>query len=149
MGDDVGEVVRTAGLQVRVACLLSHFGSHGDVVASELEVSRGGLDPSRYQEDAGSVLDQGLVADRVKCGQDPLGTSAIAEDDPGPAEPVHDAQRQHRVVEGGPGQCGIDVGALAPGEGQVLGLAGTAHPLGGGGGCLGEPRGMGRSGAIV
>ena len=32
------------------------------------------------------------VASRVQCGQDALGASAVAEDDPGPAEPVDDAR---------------------------------------------------------
>ena len=38
------------------------------------------------------------VAGRIECGQDPLCASAVAEHDPGPAEPVDEAEREQRVV---------------------------------------------------
>ena len=67
---------------------------------------------------------RGGVAGGVERRQDPLRAAAVAEDDPGPAEPVDDGEREQRVVRRAPGQGGVDVGALGPGEGEVLGLAG-------------------------
>ena len=126
---DVGEVVAAARLQVDVVDRVGQLGGRGDVVAGELEVARRRLDPRREQQRAGPVSGRGRVAGGVERGQDPLRASAVAEDDPGPAEPVDDAEREQRVVRGAPGQRGVDVGALGPGEGEVLGLAAAAHAL--------------------
>ena len=90
--DDVGEVVAAARLQVDVVGRVGQLGGRGDVVAGELEVTRRRLDPRREQERAGPVPGRGRVAGRVERGQDPLRASAVAEDDPGPAEPVDDAR---------------------------------------------------------
>ena len=87
------------------------------------------FDPRREQQGARPGLGRGRVAGRVERGQDPLRASAVAEDDPGPAEPVDDAEREQRVVRGAPGQRGVDVGALGAGEGEMLGLAAAAHTL--------------------
>ena len=70
------------------------------------------------------------VAGGVERGQDPLRAAAVAEHDPRPAEPVDDREREQRVVRGAPGQRGVDVRALGPGEGEVLGLARAAHARG-------------------
>ena len=50
------------------------------------------LDPRREQQGAGPVARRGRVAGGVERGQDPLRAAAVAEDDPGPAEPVDDAR---------------------------------------------------------
>jgi hypothetical protein len=71
-----------------------------------------------------------------------LRASAVAQDDPGPAESVDDVECAQRVVDCAPGQCGVDVGAFGAGEGQVLGLASAAHALRGRSGRGGEPRGV-------
>ena len=106
------------------------------------------LDPRRQQQGAGPVPGRACVSGRLEGGQDPLRASAVAEDDPGPAEPVDDVERQRRVVDRAPGQCGVDVGALGPRERQVLGLAAAAHALGGRRGGLREPGGMRCEGAF-
>ena len=128
MRHDVGEVVAAARLQVDIIDRVGQFGGCGDVVAGEFEVTRRRFDPRREQQGAGPVSDRGRVAGRVERGQDPLCASAVAEDDPGPTEPVDDVEREQRVVRGAPGQRGVDVGALGPGEGEMLGLAAAAHP---------------------
>ena len=148
VGDDVGEVIAAAGLQIGVVGRVGQFGRCGDVVAGEVEVAGRGFDPRREQESVGSVPGRASIAGRLQGGQDPLRAPAVAEDDPGPAEPVREAQRQLRVVCGAPGQCGVDVGALGPGEGEVLGLAGASHTLRGRASGLGEPGGVRRSGAL-
>ena len=98
MRHDVGEVVTAARLQVDIIDRVGQFGGCGDVVAGEFEVTRRRFDPRREQQGAGPVPDRGGVAGRVECGQDPLCASAVAEDDPGPTEPVDDAEREQRVV---------------------------------------------------
>ena len=106
------------------------------------------FDPGREQKGRGPVSGRGRVAGRVERGQDPLGASAVAEDDPGPAEPVGDAEREQRVVRDAPGQGGVDVGALGPGEGQVLGLVTAAHACCGESGRVREPGGVCGPGTI-
>ena len=56
------------------------------------------FDPRREQQRAGAVAARGRVAGGVERRQDPLRAAAVAEDDPGPAEPVDDAEREQRVV---------------------------------------------------
>ena len=148
MRHDVGEVVAAARLQVDVVDRVGQLGGRGDVLAGELEATRRRLDPRREQQRAGPVAGRRRVAGRVERGQDPLCAPAVAEDDPGPAEPVDDAEREQRVVRGAPGQGGVDVGALGPGEGEVLGLATAAHALRRGSGRVGEPRGVRGEGAL-
>ena len=148
MRHDVGEVVAAARLQVDVADRVGQLGGRGDVLAGELEVTRRRLDPRREQQRAGAVADRGRVAGGVERRQDPLRAAAVAEDDPGPAEPVDDAEREQRVVRGAPGQGGVDVGALGPGEGEMLGLAALRTPVRGGSGGRGEPRGVRGEGAL-
>ena len=92
MRHDVGEVVAAARLQVDVVDRVGQVGGGGDVVAGELEVTGRRFDPRREQQGAGPVSGRGGVAGRVERGQDPLRASAVAEDDPGPAEPVDDAR---------------------------------------------------------
>ena len=70
----------------------------------------------------------GRVAGGVEGGQDPLCAAAVAQHDPGPAEPVGDVEREPRVVRDAPRQGGVDVGAFGAGEGKVLGLAGCVRP---------------------
>ena len=127
--DDVGEVVAAARLQVDVVDRVGQLGGRGDVLAGELEATGRRLDPRREQQGAGPVADRGRVAGGVERRQDPLRAPAVAEDDPGPAEPVDDVEREQRVVRGAPGQRGVDVGALGPREGEVLGLAAAAHAV--------------------
>ena len=62
--------------------------------------------------------------------------------------PLTMASATEWVVFDAPGQRGVDVGALGPGEGEVLGLVAAAHAVGGGGGRVGEPRGVGGEGAL-
>ena len=92
MRHDVGEVVRAACLQVDVVDRVGQLGGLGDVVAGELEAIGRRLDPRREQEGVGPVSGRGRVAGGVECGQDPLRASAVAENDPGPTEPVDDAR---------------------------------------------------------
>ena len=123
MRHDVGEVVAAARLQIDVVDRVGQLAGRGDVVAGELEVTGRRLDPRREQQRVGPVSDRRRVAGGVERRQDPLRAPAVAEHDPGPAEPVDDVEREQRVVRGAPGQGGVDVGALGPGEGEVLGLA--------------------------
>ena len=148
MRHDVGEVVTAARLQVDIADRVGQLGGCGDVFAGELEVTRRRFDPRREQQGAGPVSDRGRVAGGIERRQDPLRASAVAEDDPGPAEPVDDAEREQRVVRGAPGQGGVDVGALGPSEGEMLGLATAAHALCRGSGCIREPCGVRGEGAL-
>jgi len=118
------------------------------VLAGRFEATCRSLDPRGEEEGSGPVTDRGGVAGRVDCAHDSLCTSAVAEHDPGPAEPVDEVERQERVVDGAPGQGGVDVGALGAGEGEMVGLTAAAHPLGGGSGCFGEPSGVSSDGAL-
>jgi hypothetical protein len=109
-------------------------------------MARGCLDPCREQQCRGAVVGRRRVTRGVERGQQALRAAGIAEDDPGPAEPVGDAQRAARVVDGAPGQRGVEVGPLGAGEGQVLGLPRAAHarrrgrrPRGVPGGVRGAP----------
>ena len=148
MRHDVGEVVAAARLQVDIVDRVGQVGGRGDVVAGELEATGRRFDPPGEQQGVGPVADRGGVAGRIEGGQDPLRASAVAEDDPGPAEPVDEAERDERVVGDAPGQRGVDVGALGPGEGEMLGLVTAAHTLCGGSGGVGEPCGVGGEGAL-
>ena len=148
MRHDVGEVVTAARLQVDIVDRVGQVGGGGDVVAGELEATDRRFDPPGEQQGVGPVAGRGGVAGRVECGQDPLRASAVAEDDPGPTEPVDEAERDQRVVRDAPGQRGVDVGALGPGEGEMLGLAAAAHTLRGGSGGVGEPCGVRGEGAL-
>ena len=148
MRHDVGEVVATARLEVGVGARVGQLAGGGDVAAGRLEMARRRLDPAREQQRAGAVPDRRRGARGSERGQDPLRAAAVAEDDPGPAEPVDDVERALRLVRGAPGQCGVDVGALRAGEGQVLGLAGAAHALGRRRGGGGEPGGVRVAGAV-
>ena len=98
MRHDVGEVVRAARLQVDVIDRVGQLGGGGDVVAGEIEVTGRRFDPRREQQGVGPVPGRRRVAGRVERGQDSLRASAVAENDPRPAEPVDDAQREQRVV---------------------------------------------------
>ena len=73
MGDDVGEVVAAAGLQVGVVGRLGQLGRCGDVVAGEVEVAGRRLDPRREQEGVGSVPGRPGVA-----GQPPARSGSVA-----------------------------------------------------------------------
>ena len=92
MRHDVGEVVGAPRLQVDVVDGVGHLGGVGDVVAGELEATGRRFDPRGEQEGVGPVSGRGRVAGGVERGQDPLRASAVAEDDPGPTEPVDDAR---------------------------------------------------------
>ena len=93
MRHDVGEVVAAARLQVDVVDRVGQVGGGGDVVAGELEATGRRFDPRREQQGVGPVPGRGRVAGRIERGQDPLRASAVAEHDPGPAEPVDEAER--------------------------------------------------------
>ena len=149
MRHDVGEVVRTASLNVDVIDGVGQFGGRGDVVPGEVKATRGRFNPRGEQQGVGPVPGRRGVAGGGECGQDPFCTSAVAQDNPGPPEPVRDAHREPRVVRGAPGQRGVDVGAFGAGEGQVLGLPATAHTLGGWIGGLCEPCGVRRIRVVV
>ena len=125
--DDVGEVVGAARLEVGVA---------GASAAAAAMCSRAGsrstgrrLDPRREQQRGRAVRGAAAVAGGVERGQDPLRAAAVAEDDPRPAEPVGDVEREQRVVRRAPRERGVDVRALGAGEREVLGLARAAHAL--------------------
>ena len=148
MRHDVGEVVTAARLQVDIVDRVGQVGGGGDVVAGELEATNRRFDPPGEQQGVGPVADRGCVAGRIECGKDSLCASAVAEDDPGPTEPVDEAERDQRVVHDAPGQRGVDVGALGPGEGEMLGLVAAAHTLRGGSGRVGEPSCVGGEGAL-
>ena len=94
MRHDVGEVVRAASLQVDVIDGCRRVRWPRRCGAGEVEVTGGRLDPGREQQAAGPVPDRRGVAGRVERGQDPLRASAVAENDPGPAESVGDAGRR-------------------------------------------------------
>ena len=61
--------------------------------SGELEATGRRFDPRGEQQRVGPVAGRGGVAGRVERGQDPLRASAVTEDDPGPAEPVDEAER--------------------------------------------------------
>ena len=146
--DDVREVVAAARLQIDVAGRVRQRAGDGDVLAGELEATGRRLDPRREQQRPGPVPGRGRLAGRVEGRQDPLRAAAVAQHDPGPAEAVDDVEPEQRVVRGGPGQRGVDVGTLGPGEREVLGLPVAAHAGGGGAGRLREPRGVRAEGAV-
>ena len=52
--------------------------------------------------------------------------SAVAEDDPGPPEPVGEADATGGSLTMLQVNDGVDVGALGPSEGEMLGLAAAA-----------------------
>ena len=120
--DDVGEVVGAAGLAGRrrrrassvAAAMCRRAGSRWPVDASIQAASSSAVARSRGRR---------AVAGGVERGEDALRAAAVAEDDPGPAEPVGDLEPSQRVVRRAPGQRGVDVGALGPREREVLGLA--------------------------
>ena len=127
---DVGEVVAAARLQVDVVDRVGQRGGGGDVLARELEVAGRRLDPRREQQRArrgrgrGAASPAASSAARIRCAPR-LSPSTIHAQ----PNPLAIAQREQRVVRGAPGQRGVDVGALGPGEGEVLGLARAAHAL--------------------
>ena len=127
---DVGEVVGAARLQVDVVDRVGQLGRRRRCARGR---ARGGPSTLRSTPRAAArsarSRGRGRVAGGVERGQDPLRASAVAEDDPGPAEPVGDVEREQRVVRGAPGQRGVDVGALGAGEREVLGLLRAAHAL--------------------
>jgi hypothetical protein len=141
MRHDVGKVVQATGLQVDVVAGFGQVGDGGDVAFGQIETACRCLDPRRDQQGAGPVPGLGGVAGRVKRRQDPLCPPAVAEDDPGPTEPVGDAESEQRVVRGAPGQRGVDVRALGPDEGQGLGLTPAADIRRAGLGCVGARMG--------
>ncbi len=148
MGHDVGQVVAAARLQLDVARRFGDVGSHRDVSAGALEASCGGFDPRREQECRRPIPGLRRVVCRLEGAQDPFGASAVPEDDPGPAEPVADVEREQRIVHGAPRQRRVDVGALGPGEGQVLCLVPAANPFRRRPRMVREPCGVGGKGAV-
>ena len=118
------------------------------MVAGELEATDRRFDPPGEQQGVGPVAGGGGVGGRIEGGRDSLRASAVAEHDPGPAEPVDEAERDQRVVHDAPAQRGVDVGALGPSEGEMLGLAAAAHTLRGGGCGVGEPCSVSREGGF-
>ena len=142
VGHDVGAVVRAPRLQVDVTDPLSDLGGGGDVLLGEVEALGGGFDPGGEQQRVGAVGVRCGVAGGVERGQDPLCAAAVSEDDPGPTEAVDQVEGAEGVVVDGPGQRGVDVGSLGPGEGEVLALRAAAHPVGRGSGGRREPGGV-------
>ena len=110
MRDDVGEVVRTAGLELRPAGQRIRL---GDVAPGALEIARGGLDPRGEQQRIRAVCGRGRLAGSVQRTEQPLGAAIVAEHDPRPPEAARDGQRADRIVCRAPGERGVDVRTLS------------------------------------
>ena len=105
------------------------------------------LQPAGEQQAGRPVPGRGLVAGRPEGVADPGGADhPVAQDDPGPAEPVGQPQPEPGVVPHGPGEGGVDVGPLGPDQGQALGLGRTADFCAAAVGGVGEPGGVGGGG---
>ena len=136
VGDDVGEVVGAAGLELGARCERGLV----DVAPGGLEVTGRGLDPREQQRRRAVPPGRRGVAGGFERGEQPLRPAVVAEDDPRPAEPVGDRERPLRVVLRAPRERGVDVRALGADELEVLGLARAAHPRRGFPGRRREPR---------
>ena len=112
-------------------------------MARSFEVSGRRLQPSGEQQGRGPIDRRGGFAGGVESGRDALCTPGVTEHDPGPSEPVHDAQREEGFVGDAPAEGGVDVGSFGPGERKMVGLTGAADATRGGCGGLGEPSGVG------
>ena len=127
---DVGEVVGAARLQVGVVDRVGELGRGGDVPAGGLEVARRRLDPGGEQERgrpgraAGAASPAASSAARSRCAPRLSPRTIHAQ-----PNPLAMRERAQRVVRRAPGQRGVDVGALGPGEREVLGLPRAAHAL--------------------
>ena len=128
MRHDVGEVVAAPRLQVDVVDRVGQFGGGGDVVAGELEVDPSTLRSTpraagrRPGRAVGAASPAASSAARIRCA--PRLSPRTTQAQP---NPLTMSSATQRVVRGAPRQRGVDVGALGPGEGEVLGLAAAAH----------------------
>ena len=91
------------------------------------EVTRRRLDPAGQEQGDGPLAGRVEPGRRVQGGHDPLGATAVAEDDPGPAEPGGEVEGPQRVVPDAPREGRVDVRALGAGEPEVLVLVGAAY----------------------
>jgi hypothetical protein len=130
MRDHVGEVVGAARLQVDVVDRLRQSGGLAEVFAGMLEPVGRGLDPRGEQQRAGAVACRRIPAGGLECREDPLRAAAVTENDPGPTEPVDDAQCEQGVMGRAPRQGGVDVGPLDAREGEVFCLPAAPHTVG-------------------
>ena len=137
---DVGEVVAAACLQVDVADRVGELGGRRDVVAGVFEVTGRRFQPCREQEScrharrAGAASPAASRAVMIRCT--PRLSPRTTQAQP---NPLTMREREQRVVRHAPGQRGVDVGALGPGEREVLGLVAAADTVGRRSGRVGEP----------
>ena len=117
----------------------SRASSRRSVDASIHAASRSALARSR----AGAASPAASSAARIRCA--PRLSPRTTQAQPNPLTMV---EREQRVVLDAPRQRGVDVGALGPGEGEMLGLVAAAHPLRRGCGRVREPCGVRGEGAL-
>ena len=98
----------------------SRAGSRSPVDASIQAASSSASARSR----GGAASPAASSAARIRCA--PLLSPSTTQAQPNPLTML---EREQRVVGHAPGQRGVDVGALGPGEREVLGLAAAAHTL--------------------
>ncbi len=92
---------------------------------------------------AGAASPAASSAARIRCA--PLLSPRTTQAQPNPLTRLSASSGS---CDDAPRQRGVDVGALGPGEGEMLGLATAAHTLGGGSGRVGEPCGVRGEGAL-
>ena len=112
-----------------------------EVRARAFDVAGGRLQPSGQEQTGRLLLWRGETGGRGERATDPRGSGdAVAEHHPRPAESVGDADAEARGVFGGPGEGGVDVGAVGANGGHARGLGVAAYGRGASIGGFGEPR---------
>ena len=116
--------------------------------SGELEATGRCFDPRGEQEGvgpvrAGAASPAASSAARIRCA--PRLSPSTTQAQPNPLTMASASSGSCSMLHA---QRGVDVGALGPGEGEMLGLVAAAHTWRGGCGRVGEPGGVGGEGAL-